>query len=119
MLNMVEFFNLYEKFFYSVEVVYLMVEVECCVFVDWVVYLGDIDFYDVFVDFFMSWVYFDWQMVNFDFVQVMLSDNIIVGDFQLFKESFEIIYILVVDVEGWVVFIIIMFNFNFGFKVWV
>jgi gamma-glutamyltranspeptidase/glutathione hydrolase len=119
MLNMVEPFDLHEKPFHSAEAVHLMVEAERRAFADRAAHLGDTDFYDVPMDSLMSRAYLDRQMADFDPGQATPSDNIIAGDFQLLKESFETTHTSVVDAEGQAVSITTTLNSNFGSKVWV
>lgn len=119
MLNMVEPFGLHKKPFHSAAAVHLMAEAERRAFADRAAHLGDTDFYDVPMDSLMSREYLDRQMVDFDSNRATPSQNVVAGEFQLLKESFETTHTSVVDAEGQAVAITTTLNSNFGSKVWV
>ncbi len=117
MLKMVEPYPLKDWGLGSARAVHLMVEAERRAYADRAQYLGDSDFYAVPRDSLLSDAYLAERMASFEQGQATASSEILAGNIELVKESFETTHTSVVDPEGNAVSTTTTLNSNFGSKV--
>lgn len=89
--------------------IYLLVEIEKCVFVDCVDYFGDLDFFKVLVVCLIDLVYLKQCVVEVNLMVILLIEKVCFG-----LELYQIMYFFIVDVDGNVVSNIYIFNWDFG-----
>ncbi len=113
MLNMLEKFELDSIGWHSSEYIHLLTEIERRGYADRAEHLGDIDFWDVPVQMFLSDTYADLRSSSIDLSQATLSSDISYGDPYPF-ESRETTHYSVVDKDGNAVSVTTTLNTGYG-----
>lgn len=85
-LNMLEVYFMWEFGFNLVNVIYVMVEVKCCVYVDCLKYLGDLDYFDILVFGLMDLDYVVVLVQQIDQEVVIFLSDVVLGNL-IFYES--------------------------------
>jgi len=103
--------------FHSYKSTHLITEAEKRVYADRAKFLGDADYYPVPLDSLLQDEYLAERMKDFSMDKATPSENIMAGDFELHKESFETTHISIVDKDGMAVSCTTTLNSNYGSKV--
>ncbi|MEL6926131.1 MAG: gamma-glutamyltransferase, partial [Bacteroidota bacterium] len=117
LLKIVENYPLQQWGFHSTKSVHLMTEAERRVYADRAEHLGDSDFYPVPQDSMLQADYLQERMEDYDASLATASDEVLAGNFNMAKESFETTHTSIIDGAGNAVSCTTTLNSNYGCKV--